>query len=65
MTKQEIDELLSQAGVFNEFTHCEDGVPVTYITSREEIEKFVDLVYELAYDRGRDREFLDSIGAEY
>lgn len=46
MTKFEIDNLLVEAGVWNEFSHVEDGDLHTAITSYEELVKLINLAYQ-------------------
>jgi hypothetical protein len=45
LTKQVIDDLLNESGVWNELAHVENGDLHTAITSREELEKLIELAY--------------------
>lgn len=49
MTKDEFYKLLTESGVMNQFTHWEDGLPITFITSMQEVEDLVEAVLQ----RGR------------
>jgi hypothetical protein len=52
MNEKQIRALLIASGVDNGLGHHEDGKLVTAITSYEELERLVQLVYDMAYIEG-------------
>lgn len=53
LTKYDIDDFLTRSGVWNELCHCEDGDLHTAITSREELEKLIELAYDAGFKDGQ------------
>lgn len=45
------DNILLEAGVWNELAHVENGNLHTAITSYKELTKLIDLAWELGYDQ--------------
>jgi predicted transport protein len=53
LTKKDIDDFLTISGVWNDLGHFENGDLTTAITSREELEKLIELAYEAGFKDGQ------------